>query len=229
MARRTEIMAFSAEAKNFTREIPKICLNIYLEKSRQSNVHVITKMIQGLFFNASQYPPLLQDTVNLTELVLINVTDLDEHMKACGIACDPIVDRLLSSLIDAYQNLPGGLTFNWIRCFDGAFDELNISNLRPDAQKEYYQSVWEMHQQELYNEFLEEEMDRIQRFPELEPTLNASAEYRAFNRSIHEATGGTGCDYNTAASGKFGHRAFAPFYNLLTVSGCKKSGFGSLS
>jgi hypothetical protein len=202
MASRTEILLFSSGAKNFTRQIPKICLEIFLEKSRQNNIEEIAKLIQSIYFNDSNYVPPLVDAANLTELVLLNVTDLDEHMEACGVAADPVVERLLTSLLDAYQNLPGALTFNWIRCFDGTSEFINVTNLRPDSQKEYYESVWGTHQQKLYKEYLEEEIDRIQRFPDFDLTFNASAKYRAFNRSIHEATGGTGCDYNTAASGK---------------------------
>ena len=218
MASRTEILAYSVGAKNFTRRIPKICLDIFLIKSREENIDEITKLIQRLYFNESAYLPNLPEFVNLTELVLINTTELDEHMEACGIAADPVVDRLISSLIDAYQNLPGALTFNWIRCFDGESIDYNISSLRPDSQKEYYQSVWETHQKELFDKFLEEELSRFGRLPELELTLNASAKYRAFNRSIYEATGGTGCDYNTAASGKWDMPYFFTRLNMvLTV------------
>lgn len=229
MASRTEILAFSAGAKNFTRKIPKICLEIFLLKSRQENINEMAKLIQRIYFNESLYPP--PNVINLTELLLINVTDLDEHMEACGTAADPVVERLLSSLIDAYQNIPGALTFNWIRCFDGDSIDFNVTSLRPDSQKDYYESVWGTHQKELYKEFLEEELSQFARFPELEPTFNASAKYRAFNRSIYEATGGTGCDYNTAASGKWASVVlFADPNDVLTVFVCtKKFGSGLLS
>ncbi len=203
MASRTEILLYSSGAKNFTRRIPRICLAIFLEKSRQNNVEEITKLIQTLYFNDSSFVPPLMDVLNLTELVLINVTDLDEHMTACGVAADPVVERLLTTLLDAYHNLPGALTFNWIRCVNRTSEFVNVTNIRPDSQRKYYERIWETHQQDLYREYLVEELERVNRFSELNLTFDATARYRAFNRSIHDATGGTGCDNNIAASGTY--------------------------
>lgn len=219
MASRTEILAFSSGVQNFTRAIPKICLEIFLNQSQQTNDDDIAQMIQEIYFNDSKSLPQFRDAINFTDLVLINVTELDEHMEACGAAADPIVDRLLATLIEAYQNLPDGLTFNWIRCFEGPGDEVDITDLRYDAQQEYYQSVWEAHQQELYHEYLEQETSNFGRLQGLQPTFNETAHFRAFNRSIHEATGGTGCEYNTAASGKFVVSYSTNEDALLTVSG----------
>lgn len=202
MASRAEVIAFSADVKRFTRAIPSICLEIFLNQSQQSNKSDISQTIQRMYFNDSQHLPQFRDVINLTDLVTISRNELNAHMEECGTAADPIVDRLLNSSLEAYQNIPGNLTFNWIRCFDGPREKVNITDLRPDAQKEFYQSVWTTHQRKLYNQYLEEETEGIDRIQDLNSALNETAQFRAFNRSIHEATGGTGCHFNTPASGK---------------------------
>lgn len=224
MANRAGVLAFSAEAKKFTRAIPKICFEIFLEQLQQTHANDITQMIQRMYFNDSQFLRQYQDAMNLTDLIIINVTKLEEHMEVCGTAADPIVDRLLALLLQGYQNIPGGLTFNWIRCVDGPIDEANMVNLRYDAQANYFQSVWEANQQQLYHAYLEQETSTIERTQGLGPVANATAQFRAFNRSIHEASGGAGCDYNTPSSGKFVRPHITAFMDFSQIP-CPKVWF----
>jgi hypothetical protein len=193
---------------NFTTSIPRICLEEFLRK--QSNpgqsVDVLQDLQVHLESDFQEKPTFLTpsdiDDFLTGGLVLINTTELYEWMDHCGEAAAPIVVKLLEEILDIRSDSSDELTFDWIRCYPNAsglgpfktFPTEYVDTLRPEAQKEYYFSVWNNYQENLYDEYLEKNLDAGI------PILVARAD--AYTRSMKDASGSGACEYNADASGE---------------------------
>jgi hypothetical protein len=196
---------------NFTTSIPRICLEEFLRKQSNQHVDVLQDLQVHVDSDFQQKPTFLTpsdiNTFLTGVLVLINTTELYEWMDHCGDAASPIVVKLLEGILDTSSDAFGELTFNWIRCHPNAsglgndpfetFPTEYVDTLRPEAQKEYYTSVWNNDQETLYDEYLEKNLDGLDAGIAISVAM-----VDASIRSIKDASGSGACEYNADASGE---------------------------
>ena len=207
---------YFTSTKNTVFLIPNACFSLYVENRSLTDGERLAILENSLRPNAfggsidgieALYPSFEGPIVNTplltapSELLLINVTDLYHWMNECeAVGLARVEDELGNWTFFSSRNK--SLTFNWIRCFpqaskSGIFPQGanidTIPELTPEAQSRYYRNVWYDDQQQLYHQYYEN-------FLAMNMT-NATAHAQALNQSIADATGGTGCEVNVAASG----------------------------
>ncbi|GKY98452.1 hypothetical protein MPSEU_000802600 [Mayamaea pseudoterrestris] len=195
-----------------TSRIPKLCMNLFFFNDTQS--HNLTEKLSDYILKASQDSNSFQDVYRNDQsssgsMVTINTTDLYEFMKECGQAATPAVEQLFRKLKNSTAN-SASMTFNWIRCFPGArgieslsvpwLTRSNLSEIQPQAQRDLFTQTWWADQQQLYQQHLNAS---IASGDGSDPVNLTKAKLHAYQQSIDQATGGTACELNAAASGWF--------------------------
>jgi hypothetical protein len=195
----TSAQSWVYELGNFTKAVPEICFKEYLIRKRIGGdlVSGLAQDISVAYFNSedrneteteTELSALLGDDFLSDEMFLMNVTELYSFMPTCGNAAEPLARQFLNDARNALNEIEGSLSFNWIACFPGASSQHFVSHyvdeLRYEAQHDYYESVWDADQERLYQQYLEE--------PVLTTVPTAVATLRAYERSLHDATGEKG-------------------------------------
>jgi hypothetical protein len=91
----------------------------------------------------------VNETVFANETISIRHDELFSFMKSCGESARNVSQTFFNSVSDAVHNSSGDLTFNWIRCYDGAHDLSYHDSFQPanpeylpDAQENFYTETW---------------------------------------------------------------------------------------
>lgn len=215
---------FLAEAEadlilNMTTVLPRACYATYLYQLNETEFvadieDVLRAIIRPVFVPSSN--PLVgpvgpevfieenRDSLFDPPSILINSTDLFIYMSDCGIAASEVIrDRLAETISNVAKTASQDLTFNWIRCFDGAEagsiefrgNELTAEQRSQSGQAQAYSQEWNEDREALFrlyfNQFLEDGESPVAAF------VNASA------LSVEEATGGGTCAFNGPAGAWF--------------------------
>jgi hypothetical protein len=183
------------ELGNFTKAVPNICFQEYLTRKREGRdlASGLERNLSQAYFNSSDRNDteaglivLLGDDFLPGEMFLMNVTELYSFMPACGNAAEPLATKFIEDARHAVDAVEGSASFNWIVCYPGASSKPLVSHSvderRHEAQYDYYYSVWNADRERIYQQYLEEHV----------ATKNVSAtvvSMRAYNHSVHEATG----------------------------------------
>ena len=194
VANETEMRALMRLSTNFTAILPWLCYELFLAERPPTDLEEAWREIVPPDNEIILTPPYVNFSDDLLD---VNSTALAEFMILCGIASRAIKNRLDERAQHASSSITGGLTFNWIRCLpeENIVKALNFSGMQQKAQAQYFTNVWNEDQQTLYNESYQEHL-----------ALNytpVEARIKAFELSVAEATGGTGCKENVAAAAWF--------------------------
>jgi hypothetical protein len=198
MQARTQVRRGTNATVQLVQKIPTLCFELYLGSRPPADIEFELEN----FAETTEIDPLLAAILS-DELVVVNKTALYEFLQSCGAVASPLVEALLLRGVGLINSVQPNLTFNWIRCgywADGLdsnakFQRHDIADLRPEAQQEFYEQVWTEDQQQLYDQYLEENLEANLTLPD--------ARNRAFRGSIKNATGDTKCEVNAPASGEF--------------------------
>ena len=144
----------------------------------------------------------------------ISPEDMFDSLTACGQAAEAIVDAYRMTDIIVSELISSGITFNWIRCsasfgLEDFMKELlnpfqNFTQFRPSVQREMVIEAWEASQEELYCQYLEDELALvIDGTSELTGNSLIEARLGALIHSIAEADGFDNCMENSWAGGWF--------------------------
>ena len=172
--------------------LPSFCWNQYKAENNVTTwvVYLETAIKQGKTVNQSAMDTLeeIQNGISI-------------HMKQCGPTLQPkialIYDKLRANLADIADP-----TFNWNRCYNRTTlnghervifpSQAQRDASKPSAQLAYYKTVWSLSQAALYEQYLND-FDQ--------PNLQNNS--TAYDWSVGNATGRTGCIPNNAASAWF--------------------------
>jgi hypothetical protein len=217
LAAQSAAAAIAAILSDFVQALPKLCFAFYVLAIDPSGLEdvldqILTQaQVDPTSINAS-VDTLLPELL-LNETILLNKTDLYEFMQDCGDKARNITDEILDRSRGLSDLFAIDLTFNWMRCvpwaegLSGDSDIFLSSNaypsLRPDAQVGLFYETWLEDQQRLYQAYLNATSWDI-----LNGTIPVDAnnhtrliaQVEAYQESIRDATGGSACQLNTAAS-----------------------------
>ena len=217
LAAQSAAAAIAAILSDFVQALPKLCFAFYVLAIDPSGLEdvldqILTQaQVDPTSINAS-VDTLLPELL-LNETILLNKTDLYEFMQDCGDKARNITDEILDRSRGLSDLFATDLTFNWMRCvpwaegLSGDSDIFLSSNaypsLRPDAQVGLFYETWLEDQQRLYQAYLNATSWDI-----LNGTIPVDAnnhtrliaQVEAYQESIRDATGGSACQLNTAAS-----------------------------
>jgi hypothetical protein len=202
LAQSTLEIAVLRSVVNITTFVPQLCLAMYFNGLGLEDLRTRFQEYVLLGPNAT-LPAIFGDYMSPGVIVTTNSSEMFEYMNSCGNAAGPIVERLFrntSTLIKKAS--PGSLTFNWIRCYSGANGlgghpsmPSNIDEFRYNAQYEWYTETWRKSQQQLYQTFLQQNL-------EANMSLTDATEQAKLS-SFRDATGADGCEVNAPASGTY--------------------------
>jgi Ion channel len=182
---------------------PEICYNLYVSGAYQNDqwkrilYETILENVQNPFSNIDNVTQSgLEGIVQLNDKGFVN------FLVACGSALTSIHQNLTETLQLSHNGtFSNSLTFNWVICTPSgrglgnrATNWSNNTERRPQAQKDYFISVWEADQQELYQSYFNATYDGSN----LE-----HAKLFAYNQSIQSASGESRCSYNIAGTAWF--------------------------
>eukprot|EP00522_Entomoneis_paludosa_P010230 CAMPEP_0172440536 /NCGR_PEP_ID=MMETSP1065-20121228/1163_1 /TAXON_ID=265537 /ORGANISM="Amphiprora paludosa, Strain CCMP125" /LENGTH=536 /DNA_ID=CAMNT_0013189429 /DNA_START=88 /DNA_END=1698 /DNA_ORIENTATION=- len=134
-----------------------------------------------------------------------NYSEIQEYLHDCGEAGRSwVLSRFEEVNLAVVETGLGGLSFNWIRCYEGKRDLnvdldgdiLDLSEIKPIHQTFYYTTNWirdYQRLQELYRDELRKSAG----------ALTVEAVFDASNRALDEATGGDKCSLNGSGSAWF--------------------------
>lgn len=186
--------------------IPQTCLHLFFVNETNSNDTLSGMILKEIRQNETQREQAFSLT-SVGQVVEVNTTELSSFMEQCGQAAGPHLQILVDGLVNATV-ATSDLTFNWIRCFPGAkgissleipwLTRENLYEIQFQAQQELYVQVWKADQKRLQQEFMKLLISR--KDDVLDDTQRI---LQSFKQSIAQATGGTICDLNGAASGWF--------------------------
>ena len=190
---------------NTTDTIPALCLGLYFLQQNVSSLdeYLLEHLLgPGNSSLAAQSPEL----VSPGREVSVNTSETLQFMVQCGQVAGSIVERTIRNTSAIYRDeVPGDLTFNWVRCYPGARglgqageSPTSIDEYRFNAQYEWYAKTWKQSQNETYQALLAEYLADSAN----SSTTTEEAVLRAKNESYQLATGASGCSYNVPSSGK---------------------------
>ena len=156
-----------------------------------------------------------QISLNGTDMVI--APELDRFMSRCGRISSSKLEQLIQRALRISRELDGKLTFNWMRCYEGASGVSSrtikvgkqrrvahrIEDVRYDAQHHFYEGQWERDRREKLNALVETYMMKGN------VTLD-QARSKALWETATMATGGDACGFNSAASAFF-------FFTIMTT------------
>ncbi|KAL7577683.1 hypothetical protein ACA910_015194 [Epithemia clementina (nom. ined.)] len=215
---------------NFTMVLPRVCFTLYLVQGQnytgdepvsiaglETNV---TDMISPFLLNMkSKYGVAPLDSLLVPDQgnnypneapelfepdgVNINVTDFYYFMSSCGESGKAIAVKLLALTIENAIQASESLTFNWIRCFEGAnhgdsgFNSQDLSPQQRSAsgQTEVFTSAWEEDRQQLYEQYFNQSIN--------EGVNPVVAHVNATIDAALNATGKSVCEWNSPAAAWF--------------------------
>jgi len=236
---RAKIAAVSQFLGNVSSQVPRICLGIAVRNGTTADDFPLEEEIKKELFEIYTR----DDTIgfNLSAFDDIRGIDVEEvqnlflFMRKCG---DTVWKKTEDFTVSQYGfsgeigdiGEIGGLSFNWIRCYaqadtedDSHFNRLfgsyvrhpltNITQLRPDLQEAVVVEAWDLHQQELEEQYLEELMANVN-FTDDNPMFDERVEARieAYQKSVQDADGFGGCESNPDAGAWF-------WFTIMTTIG----------
>ena len=224
LSARSKAVTVGYIATNFTRAVPKICFLEYLRRKENDTdlLFDLGNSVTNEFLEMNQssseeetdydlplqlFVTLIAENTTITSsgetLAVVNVTELFDFMKECGIAAAPYQQRLIDIATQALLDVGGGLSFNWIRCtsresglkkgFPRPSATPDIPSMRFEAQAELYSTKWEKNRDELFEEYQG-------RPPQGNRSENV-ARLAAYFEAVDDATGEDACGYNLPATG----------------------------
>jgi hypothetical protein len=143
--------------------------------------------------------------------------ELKSFMARCGRISSPKIEELIKRALNTARELDGELSFNWIRCYEGASGVSSrtikvgkqrrvahrIEEMRYAEQHEFYENQWEKDRQTKLEELAEIYMTR-------DNLPSEEAHSKALWETATLATGGEACGFNSAASAFF-------FFTIMTT------------
>jgi len=155
-----------------------------------------------------------ETTSQFPKTMTVSPEDMFTSLNNCGKTADAIVDAYRMTDIIVSELISSDVTFNWIRCSAsfGVKDfvtELlnpfqNTTQFRPAVQTEYVMEEWAASQEELYCQYLVDELALlIDGTSELTGNSLIEARLGALIHSIAEADGFDNCVVNSWAGGWF--------------------------
>ena len=137
------------------------------------------------------------------ETRVINSTELYLFMSECGESLQEAISSLLATTIRDSIKAANSLTFNWIRCYEGAdggtrdFNggQLSAQERSMQGQSRVYVESWEEDRQSLYQDYYQAMIDSG-----VDPT---TAWVNATTAAAKDATGGSVCVLNAPAAAWF--------------------------
>lgn len=219
LAARDEIRMISWLASNYTRSLPLLCFDEYmrikanLTQDSDANIQAsISDAFDVQNTNASfatrQFP------LNETD---VNSAALKSFLSRCGRISSPNIEQLMKRALRTSRELDGDLSFNWMRCYEGASGVSSrtikvgkqrrvahrIQDVRYDAQHDFYEQQWEKDRQEKLDVLVETYMKE-------DNLALEQAHSKALWETATLATGGDACGFNSAASAFF-------FFTIMTT------------
>lgn len=202
LAAHTEAETLVTIVSNFTGLLPQLCIKLYFDNHSilELGPALFDRLVDGALDESEDLK--VEQLVNRS-LLSIDTEELFTYMEACGNDAKPITSFLAERAANASKRVSGDLSFNWVRCYPGA-DGLggtgqsdiwatgqSIEEIRPAAQVQHFQRVWELDRQRIYHETLRESLK--------DPHYRGSAgalRLAAFDYSIAQASGAVGCELN---------------------------------
>ncbi len=206
-------------ASNYTRSLPLLCFDQYmrikanLTQDTDSNLHdYITDVFEAqnnnYVYETRQFA--MNETVTISP-------ELKTFMARCGRISSPKIEELIKRALRTARELDGDLSFNWIRCYEGASGVSSrtikvgkqrrvahrIEEVRYAEQHEFYENQWEKDRQTKMKELAEIYMTR-------DNLSSEEAHSKALWETATLATGGEACGFNSAASAFF-------FFTIMTT------------
>ena len=188
-------------------------------------------------------------TTTINEEPALLFAALYEYMQACEDVAGDLLGAVLNFtlevgrhdfalLLEEGSNAPGGLTFNWIRCWNttqfGHSDPFRPSPTQIEAslythQWDYFVAEWNLHRLELYHNLTQQYgCDAIPSQVDVTTTTTTTTNsnstmsrvecyWEATKQSVVTATGGKGCDANTGSSAWFWFTVMTSTYNITDI------------
>jgi len=154
--------------------------------------------------------------LNAAGVMVVNTTEMAQHMKQCGTDFRRVVDTLYSKYEEQNSaNSAGSLTFNWNRCLNhseypgGLVGEDERTASLPENQVAFYSKMWNDDQQQLYETYLSAYESNSTSDGN---GIDLADRIRAYQRSLEEATGRGLCIANSPASAWF-------WFTVMTTMG----------
>lgn len=211
--------AVMATVGEIASRIPRVCIELFFEGDLDFE-YLPNRLVDGLNITGfvSDINPSFggggvfnDDLVNSSgTIVPVNTTVLTDFLTECGKAAEPFIKTLFETAGTSLQGaMSSQISFNWIRCFPGAqgtnsmkiawLTKADLAEIQPQAQRQFYLKNWKTSQETLYRQFLNETAVAQNNTS----MLTESEVFAAYNQSLVQATGGTECELNGAASGWF--------------------------
>lgn len=197
-------------ATNYTRSLPSLCFNEYMRIKENLTLDTDAN-IQTQITNAFQAGDTLSSNeTDVSNGVEITSADIKSFMARCGRIASPTGQRFLQGALNISRELDGDLTFNWMRCYDGASGVSSrtvkigkqrrvahrIEEVRYDAQQAFYEQKWQKDRQSIFDELVQEYVTK-------DNLSLDKARSKALREAPLRASAGDACGFNSAASGTF--------------------------
>lgn len=191
-------------AQNATHRLEKLlgassilCAELYISEKHKEEEWKL--MLEEIVYGYVKDP--FADFPNITtnaseQNTVINNADFFNFLLSCSNTLQSTSDNISAKVANSVDNILGDdLTFNWIICAPHPPNARPTNTARrPQAQQDYFISVWESDQQQLYQSFYNS-------------TYNGTnldyAQAFAYNQSVYLASGESGCYLNMPGSAWF--------------------------
>lgn len=223
LAARDEIRMISWLASNYTRSLPTLCFDEYMrikanltqdtDANIQSDISdAFDAQNSNLFYETRETALNNNGTTNITIS-----PELKRFMIRCGRISSPKIEQLIQRALRTSRELDGKLTFNWMRCYEGA-SGVSSRTIKVGKQRRVAHRIEEV-QYESQHDFYEDqwERDRREKLNALVDTYTTQgnltleqARSKALWETATMATGGDACGFNSAASAFF-------FFTIMTT------------
>ena len=180
---------------NVTAAVPRICLYGYVTGMNSTFGDTLIDLVP------TEADQLLNDNIDLFGFFnnQTNMTEVYEYLAACGESSRTYAEELYKEGRSAFGGSVDDLSFNWIRCYEGAHslkvdldgDLFRSTERDPNKQNQFYRQNWANDYSTLYQQYIRE--DNATTVAEL---------FLASTRALQYATGGDSCYLNGAGSGK---------------------------
>jgi hypothetical protein len=200
---------------NVTKELPRICLELFATYStKEGNIFAILQdeldeiFLRVLDKNDTAGEPSTNSTTDLSQRLSNTTEELISFMGGCGEIGYQIANKFTTVQVD-HEYVGDDLSFNWIRCDSLGKNKSTTlgqqvwgrpyaerSQLQPDTQAAGAIATWRREMNALYDEKLEELLTRNETSP-------ADARIQAYKYSVENANGFDHCYANSAAGAWF--------------------------
>ena len=187
LARRAQDLVTS-----MTVSAPRVCLHGYL--TGMNATPFSDALIDLIARPAEEFKTENPDLLGLYNET--NMTELYEFLVECGNSSRSFADEEARAAVGGSVS---ELSFNWIRCYEGANnlkvdisgDILRSQERNPRLQREFYERVWRSDFDRLYAQYRKEEN-----------AVTLAESLKASTRALEDASGGDSCYLNGSGSGK---------------------------